>query len=484
MKKISMILTLALVLVGAFAAAAYADLSHQTTGATLAPAQDYNFTGSNNYLPGTTVDNAKYNTTGLSDNYGSSTTPSQFRYLPGDPSQTPIHSQYQANTDACAACHTPHTAAGYKLLQFDTVSGESSISNACLACHDGTVAKTYNVKTGTFTANDDLSTKKNNGGLFAVLNDGVTSGVPNNSASQHNVFDGLYTSAAFGGGTTSGPTGNWAINFTCAACHTPHGQGGNSRILDPNPNFVQTAGKDPSDSASGYSPTAETINVAAPTTEVTLSYRALIGWPYSLSNSVTVGGTTTTTVLWKKDAASGNTKLVFDSPVSGTVVANYTPGLVVDFTVANKLTSAESVTYNKGINAFCGACHTEYNTSSVDDPAMNLNDVGSFGTNAFRHKVGVDFGGADAAKNLGLKFENSSTIVCLTCHVSHGIDQTRWNDTAVATGITDYASPELAGSSRLKRLPNMGVCEACHQRGYANYADQSTFNSSQITPGK
>ena len=79
-------------------------------------------------------------------------------YLPneGTPADYRIHSNYAATTDACASCHSTHTAVGEALLQWGTVY------DTCMACHDGSVSTTYDVKGGQI-ANTGMPTF---GGVF------------------------------------------------------------------------------------------------------------------------------------------------------------------------------------------------------------------------------------------------------------------------------------------------------------------------------
>lgn len=454
-KKISLIVVLALVMVGAFAAVALADFTHPGNAGTTASGQTI-------YLPGQVPG------VGGNQNY-------------------PIHSDYTANTDACAACHQVHTAQGEYLTQWSTFN-TAGITSVCMTCHDGTVASTYNVLTGVTSAQDGSGkTFMNDGGLFAQQNDGANSAA--DSASQHEVFSGLYTAAAFGGAYTTGATasysgqgsadsaGSWSVSFDCAACHTPHGQGGNSRILSPNPNDVMTHGLDPSTTAGTVGAAVGTGNGSQ--TDFDLATKVILGYPYSVHNKVYVGGTATN-VNWIYNTTTSTVHVVFaTAPANGAVItADYTKPLVVNFNIANKLTSVETVTYESGVNQFCGACHTDYNTESIvntgGDPATTTNGTFSSFT---RHAVGMTWGNTGLQTSLGMKFEynnaqhpGSPVVTCLTCHFAHGVDQSRWNAVTSATSI-NYTQGELAGSSRLKRLPNMGVCEACHQKGAGNYND-------------
>ncbi len=448
MKKLSLILVLALVMVGAFSAVALADISHP-------------------------------NNAGISADGTYSMGATGQIYLPpgsgGAPGYAAIHSNYTANTDACAACHAPHTANGDSLTQWDTFSNSAGLTNVCLACHDGTVTATYNVVNGTV---GNTSTPSN-GGLFAIYKDGAQATA--DSASQHNVFSGLTIGgAAFGGATTAtaDSNGSWDGTFDCTSCHSPHGQGGNSRILTPDPNDVNST----TTITLTWSTTIDGTNSGwvFPASE-----RPILGYPYGVTFKD--GGTTNSTI--KLRFSTDTTVPVVwgiqgSSSPTDTVTAIFTPVLQVNFTIANKLTSAETVSYNYGINTFCGACHTDYDTEAIylattnlpggNTSVSNLNGTYSQHT---RHAVGYQFFGAIPAGTL--KFQSytdhgqtaqANTVTCLTCHFAHGVDQSRWAISATTSGIAAYNSAETAGSSRLKRLPNMGVCEACHDKEDGAYS--------------
>jgi len=450
MKKIGITLVLALVMVGAFAAVALADLSH----------------------------------TDPTYNAGPSAT--TYRYIPGTPGVALIHSNYAANTDACAACHAAHTAPGAKLLQW-----AGSASDACMACHDGTVAKVYDVVRGQYKGTDDGgATHRNNAGLFAIKNG--ESPVAN-SASEHAVFSGLSNSAAFGGsnpndlvqnagngGTPNGTTdtkGKWTTAFTCTGCHNPHGAGGNGRLLNPNPNSIQTW---------------KLATVVASTTDASTTFAfpgndlPMFGYAYESKNAVVINGTTDSTAKfdWTNngDGTVNQAIVQLTAPVAnGTLIeAYYTPVLRVDMTIANKLTSQESLTYRTGINNFCGACHTDYNTTGITKPGSTTDTtLQGYYSKAYRHAVGKNEGDVTNLAARGLKFEisktdSTGTIACITCHYSHGVDQTLWAANGGGNGV--WNNPEISGSSRLKRGPNMGVCEACHDKGQASYSFYTQAN--------
>ena len=356
------------------------------------------------------------------------------------PTHSVIHSNYSANTDACASCHATHTAVGGKLLQW------SDTSTACMACHDGTVTTTYNVKGGQI-AN---TATKTSGGLFGI---GTETGL-----SHHNVTGGLTTSAAMGGSENSATVdvnGKWSTPFSCAACHSPHGQGGNSRILSADPNGWALQNK----------VVGETLAVTtAGTTYTAAKANWIAGYPYSDNTKIyvdTVLQTTGFTINYR-------TGVVTFSPAiaPGAVVkADYVPGIHVVMNVTNKLLVNEAVAYSSGVNQFCGACHTDYNTSTVVGQTGSGHSLTGQYRSAYRHQVGMIWDdtvrGAHAITST-LKFESVSgttgKVMCLTCHYAHGTDD------AFAGGTTSDNTRPTA----LKRQVNMSVCETCHQKGAAS----------------
>lgn len=355
------------------------------------------------------------------------------------PGQPTIHSNYTRNTDACASCHSTHTAAGPKLIKWpDSTTG-------CLACHDGTVAVTYDVKRGLIGATG----AKTAGGKF-----GVTLTEP--GLSYHNIFDVVTTSAAPGGAetnTVSDRYGIWNTPFDCNACHTPHGQGGNGRLLKPDPNGIATQNR----------VTGETLTVAVPNVKYSAAKNNWIpGYPYASVTKIYAGaaGTTPVTSGYTIDYSRG--EVTFNPPLSGVnvVKADYVPGLSVKLTVNNKLTATESVSYDGGMNKFCGACHTDYETSAMGSTSGQTKS-GVY-RSAYRHGVGMLWD--DKARETGavtggvLKFENAAdgkgTIMCLTCHFAHGTDDAFIGD----------ATADMSRLTALKRQVNMGVCQTCHQK--------------------
>ncbi|MHB9145296.1 MAG: cytochrome c3 family protein [Symbiobacteriia bacterium] len=442
MKRVSFILALALVLALAFATTALAALDK-----TASP------------TPGDGV-----------PDYASPAAP----YTPADGSK--LHSNYQKNTDACAACHSTHTGVGASLLQW------ADVSSTCFACHDGTVTTTYNVVDGQIGTSGAITS----GGLFGT-------GAETN-LSTHGVTASLKNNAAPGGANGAVPTddgyGAWTTDFNCAACHTPHGQGGNARILSADPNGVQTA------KAPGQGTNAkETLTAADATYTIYNASQGywLRGYPYSVKTGIYVDGvkkSTGYTINYELGQVTFSPALT----ATNVVTAAYVPALRVTMDVANFLTATETVAYKSGVNTFCGACHTDYNTEGIVDgtgkPHGSGEVLSGHYADAYRHQVGYEYSGYLGVQ--GMKFQDNGAgkqdvVVCLTCHVAHGTDQAYWVSslaTADKKGDgtaywTTTTATELAGSSALKRKPNMATCESCHKKGFGNSWDSTLTPDTQ-----
>ena len=374
-----------------------------------------------------------------------------------------IHSNYSANTDACASCHATHTAVGENLLQW------ANITWACKACHDGTVTTTYDVISGKI-AN---TATKTSAGLIGTVEAGLSRHSPTTASST--------TSLAAGGSennATIDKNGNWSTPFNCNACHSPHGQGGNSRILNADPNGIALQNK------VSHTDPAGILTTTDPAYKIyTAPKRDWIkGYPYTeytkiyVTNSAAPQVTTQILTGFAIDYRTG--KVTFDSTVNlsntDTVTADYVPGIhvVMDIDPIKKLTADETVKYISGMNQFCGACHTDYNTSTVTNQTGSGHALTGEYRSAYRHQVGMIWNDAvrgtsvitDTTKPNPLKFENvnvtagTGTVMCLTCHYAHGTDD------AFAGGTTS----DLTRSTALKRQVNMSVCETCHQKGAAS----------------
>ena len=459
MKRIAIVLALALALTIAFAGVALAEQKSVGpgvgTGTGTVPGVNpsgYAGTTDTSYVTG-----AAYNSPGPSYPVNNGTI-----YIPSDNvskgGTTRIHTNFTKNTDACAACHATHTGVGGKLLQWETTT------RTCVACHDGTVTGTYNVIGGYIGA----TSSRTKGGLFAPE-------VAGSDWSRHAVFDSVKTNAAPGGAryTTAADDskGKWTSDFSCASCHSPHGQGGNARLLNPDPNGAATLNKQSNFTLTPIDTvTFVAYNGAAASGN---EYTWIKGYPYSVSTQVYANGALQSSGYTINNTA-GYTVVTFTAAPTQPVTANFVPSVRVKMAVSGFLTAGESVTYKSGINQFCGTCHTDYNTESTAGNSTTRSDEHAYGyyTSAYRHQVGMTWSTAVD----GLKFEggsNNGTVVCLTCHVAHGtnrdyrlgalsgVDGGYWTASTVVEARGD-------GKSALKRKPNMGTCETCHQKGAGN----------------
>lgn len=355
------------------------------------------------------------------------------------PVQPTIHSNYSQNTDACASCHDTHTAVGSALLQW------TDTATACMACHDGTVSTTYDVRNGVI----GTTSIKTSGGLFGL---GGEAGFSN-----HNVTAELATAAAPGGSENKvlkDSNGDWTIKFNCIACHTPHGQGGNSRILNSDPNGIALANRVVN---GALTPAVPGTTYAAP-----VGQRDWIaGYPYSQYTKVYVNGVLKNSgysIDYRQGTVTFNPAL----QLTDVVTADYVPGVRVVLNVSDKLTTVETVGYVSGMNEFCAACHTDYDTST--EGVFAGQTLTGYYRKAYRHGVGMTWNdqahGTQVVQAGVLKFEEPTAttgrITCLTCHFAHGT-----NDTFIGNGQT-YDDTR---STALKRQVNMALCETCHQKG-------------------
>lgn len=513
MKKLAIVLTLALVLVGAFAAVALADPSHYTSPVT----------ENSVWL---TAEPTSYPVTGGAQ-----------PYIPADPTtgaSIAIHSNYTANTDACSSCHSAHYAQDVEAegTGFTTnLLQATDPSLLCITCHDGTLASTYNVMAGTFNATDNSKTYRNGAGLFAVSYDGAANVVAT-SASQHDVFGGVALTSAPGGiganAKNAADTAAWSGTLECTSCHDPHGSGGNPRLLTPNPNGVMTQIKGVTMSGTYTAATdngvtryyfkASNANSQLPVNGGSYAPAKMLPEisdltrPNTVNNrvklNVYIGGTLVTAsgkgpYSVSYDPTQGYYLLITDTAHSGAVTVDYEPVLIVNGTVASKLTSTEKETgFDKTLAGFCGSCHVSFAGGRTVKDASGNNQVNlGMYTGDGHHQADLGNAGKNPVTVYGFYQETS----CATCHASHGVDKQYWmdqtrnglftfnkvqayTDALTAAGFAKYAlgtvapadtagtfttadannpfaQGELAGKSQIKKLPNMGICESCHTKG-------------------
>ena len=380
------------------------------------------------------------------------------------------HGEYTNDTNSCASCHQTHTASGRDLLF------KNGVYNTCTACHDGTLGF-YNVFQGS------------NAGTFGGDPDKAVG-----NASVHMATGVMTTSAAPGGNRTSTDVNTWGKEFTCASCHAPHGSY-SDRLLHYNPNNMGATA--PTDAAGNPTGGKKIVNATLALDSATGHYTAADAdgnaitepWLYGYTYGKPKAYWSQIRVLYDSDGdgtAEWNHKVQGDPTKSyndvlevhynegyftdpsgvlpadlGQVQMDVAPATVVKVgvnqiaTAPNNVPVNEVTTYVSGVNAFCAACHTDYNANSAAE------ETGTF-SSAFRHKI-----------SQGLKSDmigEGTSMVCLTCHFAHGTDAAIMLD-AQNQPVT---SPDVNASSALKRYTNMAVCWKCHSDSKAE-----TFKNTQ-----
>lgn len=400
-------------------------------------------------------------------------------YLPDkdNPAAARIHSNYTKKTDACASCHATHTGVGQSLLQWN------SVYNTCMACHDGTVTTTYDVQNGKIGSTN----KATFGGMFGA---GTTG-----SASNHEVTGAVDILAAPGGDKIAdsfngvdGKKASWEVEFGCQSCHSPHGAGGNTRILNPDPNGWAWAKYN-----AGLTKNVAMTKIGDKTYKTAVIDKNgdtwLKGYPYSKVTVVSVVyGNPLPASDYTIDNSGDYTKVIFKNAPAATPRATFVPALRVKMDISSYLQAAETVSYKKGVNTFCGACHTDYNTESALAKGAGSTLNGTY-SEAYRHAVGFDYKWAETKLNANSMKLEDGKVNCMTCHVAHGTNQDYW--AVVMAGGRDWSADrssydwggETNGSSALKRLPNMGTCETCHQKGDGNQGYVAATDSTVTKAG-
>jgi predicted CXXCH cytochrome family protein len=424
------------------------------------------------------------------------------------------HTSYQNNTNSCASCHQVHTAKGDQLLFAD------GVYQTCTACHDGTL--------GFFNVFADGSTASKDGaGTF-----GGTHG-----ASKHLANDTIKISAAPGGNPadlTDGDTSDdkikgtmWGENFNCASCHAPHGSY-SDRLLQYNPNGIGAMPVSKGGNQLENVPvvdTLPTVEAAAPavvllrtedvgTGKVTVAQynkgasayaKSTAPWLYGYDSRT--DGKTYWSRLMKDDttvAAYGSTSGVYfdyehaeaysTSTGGADALKLATKGFIARPVVVQMAQDVDGKTVQSGfwsgapiaqfgdkteqelkdlgytvssgtvknvgvqMSKFCAACHSDYLQANSDGKKSHFGEE----TAAYRHST------------------NSDSYTCVRCHYGHGTDAEIMKDAlgrtvADLTGTPEFPTKDDAmaymtdnnASSALKKFTNMSVCWACHNSSHA-----------------
>ena len=375
--------------------------------------------------------------------------------------------------DSCAGCHRAHTSqdpSGFLLT-----TSEPTVTGFCLTCHGatGTGAAT-DVATGVQYAltssgrNDTAILGALRGGGFLQARIGssdayrevsstgsvskakVPVGAPAPVTSAHLALPGSGLTAldnVWGNGAIdSGPGAAITSEMECSTCHNPHGNG-NYRIL----NAIPVAG---ATNSSGQ-PTEMTAGTGQRVLDA--PYDAAKQRNYTVIQTAAQPTDATTPpnpesfLLYAEelagyDPASGD-YLHKTTPYNASTSGYYWydapnghpnrggPSRFSDFT-----------TYTDGFNVqmtqWCLQCHSRY-------AGFNSSRSTDSGDDIFRYRHSTE-------KNR----------VCTTCHVAHGTNAVMNEDLSGGTTFSanvPYPDGSVhAGSSRLLKVDNRGVCQACH----------------------
>lgn len=510
MRKFSLSLLFAIMLMGMFAAVSFAEGPDPANNS----AEPGHNEGMTPGLKGTSIENA--NDTGNMVDAEGNNFNSVIKNLTGHKT----HTSYQNNTNSCASCHQVHTAKGDQLLFAD------GVYQTCTACHDGTLGF-YNVfADGSL---DTATTAKTNGaGTF-----GGTHG-----SSMHLANDAVKINAAPGGNpadlTDADKTDDkikgsmWGESFNCASCHAPHGSY-SDRLLQYNPNGIGAMPVSKGGNQLENVPvvdTLPTVDAAAPAvvllrTEDTTTGKVTVAQynkgasaytkstaPWLYGYDIRTDGLTYWSRLVKLDdtiAAYGSTSGVYfdyehaeaysTSAAGATALKAAGKGFIARPVVVQMAQDAAGNTVQSGfwsgasieqfggkteqelkdlgytvssgtvknvgvkMSQFCAACHTDYLQGNSDGKKSHFGEE----TAAYRHST------------------NSDSYTCVRCHYGHGTDAYIMKDALGRTiadlvkDTTNFPTEQSAldymqdnnASSALKKFTNMSVCWACHNSSHA-----------------
>ncbi len=342
------------------------------------------------------------------------------------PPETTRHGNFTSAQAPCTACHGLHSSMHPKLIKAATVR------DLCFTCHDGTGSK-YNVADGLVRVGPSWATKASSfAGPFGKR---VWDKAGVESTSAHDEGSGVQVRQAPGAGVVP-VTDSWEAHLSCTSCHDPHNKWQN--------------------------------------------YRSLRGLLHG-----------------ERRIVRGFSEVSWTAP-----------------------DRSDAVTVNEhvyGVNSFCASCHrffldprygSEYKgTEGV--AGTHRHPVGmapadyanvQYGRMSWQYEYGYVLDGTTEVPTGPFNFEdarpltptlplegtfaggqyNLNVIMCLTCHNAHGTAYGGLNNVAYLNGPyngtegavledTGYTNRAAALAGRLgsavnKRLPNMGVCQNCHQK--------------------
>lgn len=364
------------------------------------------------------------------------------------------HGNYAEDTNMCLNCHQTHTGQAPRLLR------AASAVELCGTCHDGTGSK-YNVKDGglmnpdgvgltgyVYSRTDGLNGEWGLlGGAFGEFNPTGNSNPAGDVTSNHTMGKAFTNAPGQSNTFLSGAT------LSCVSCHNPHGTT-NYRILNA---AIGTGGYNVNVTAIAYTPTAGDV----------LEQRLLYG-TYD-ANGVT-GGTVSAGIMTLCRGCHEQFQLSRSGSSNvgvGTypdVQHNYRHAVGISVYQGRKADGAPYGQQNIAIPD--GSAEVENRTvSSLKLPLENPSNQGPTSS------------GVQTLASFQAGSKDGDRINCLTCHYAHGTKKTGNNpvtqpshDLTVGGGNTidslrdeDQVSSAKA-STVLKRMNNMGVCEACHYK--------------------
>jgi len=391
-----------------------------------------------------------------------------------------IHGGYAEDTDACAGCHRAHTS--FSTITWDSgpedrsallVSSASTMGEFCNACHgDNAPGASTNVEEGVFDAGPSgVAGAPLGGGVMyqtsstfgAELNGGAFTGV----TSMHDMDKGSVTDPMWGAGA-SAPAG---ADLSCSSCHDVHGSS-NYRLLKDTVNGHSVGGYDGSDNPQPYVTSSETNYPAGGWLKHDAGATQMASYRPNYTDEqyafVTGDGGYATAIRSMSTWCSAcheeydNQESAYDY---GVFESNGTLSRAADGKLqvagATALVGSQN-RHRHPVNTTVGSANTgvDFGTNAVTDALLPL------------EKASQNMG--DAVGDYKL----TDYMGCLTCHRAHGSKavMTGWANSrlthdvsAVNTWSVEPVSVSPAGvnpnaSAALLRADNRGVCERCHNK--------------------
>jgi predicted CXXCH cytochrome family protein len=435
------------------------------------------------------------------------------------------HGGYADDTDACAGCHRAHTSFATITWTDDTVakashsalliSDAANISEFCYACHgDAAPGASTNVVSGVFdggpsaavtdtppalnagvvteyATNSTFDATLNGGGFDRMPAGTVGSQTYNIATSNHGMDLGALTMPAWGN-TEAGAVGSSATfgNLTCTSCHDVHGSS-NYRILKDQVNGVAVGGYDDVD---GLLPNPFVWSAEE-------NYPS-VGWKKHEAGAaqMAIYKPNYTTAEYR-NKFGGNLVAGYDreGDISGWCSACHGQYIERNDTSLAYAWSSSTTDYGEYIqntieqgNGFpayeLGGKSFHRHPVNVTLTAGDSSGYGSPQTSWLRTAIAFDSmlpvemadGKDDAAFRAaaGQTAEYTNYLGCLTCHRAHGSSAEMTGYAAASLESTNGAhwypvrTSSLSATvgvdptfdSALLRAPNRGVCERCHNK--------------------